>query len=251
MRGRVSTECLDRLFRAPRCCPAPIHIFFVTFAHPRLAASAAGHHNPGTMKLTSTYFDSIRVKPRQPDAEESASPCQWPGCARHGGYRAPKGRRAEGEYHDFCLDHVKEYNKTYNYFAGMDDEAVRVFQKADATGHRPTWKLGKNSWAAERRPFSPRRRQPEGSRRSLRAVGGTRRAAESAPVPRALRNRQKKALRAPRPRRACDAGAGQGTVQDAGQALPPRCQWRQPERWRTVFARSSRPMIVSASSGFC
>ena len=45
------------------------------------------------------------------------------------GPRKAAGPRA---IHDFCLDHVKEYNKTYNYFAGMDDEAVRVFQKADA-----------------------------------------------------------------------------------------------------------------------
>ena len=146
------------------------------------------------MKLTSTYFDSIRVKPRQPDAEERASPCQWPGCARHGGYRAPKGRRAEGEYHDFCLDHVKEYNKTYNYFAGMDDEAVRVFQKADATGHRPTWKLGKNSWAElNGGRFRRGAANPKAGGDPYELFGSAARP-ESAPVPRALRNGQKKAL---------------------------------------------------------
>jgi hypothetical protein len=147
------------------------------------------------MKLTSTYFDSIRVKPRQPDAEESASPCQWPGCARHGGYRAPKGRRAEGEYHDFCLDHVKEYNKTYNYFAGMDDEAVRVFQKADATGHRPTWKLGKNSWAElNGGRFRRGAANPKAGGDPYELFGESAARPESAPVPRALRNGQKKAL---------------------------------------------------------
>jgi len=175
---------------------ADIHIFFVTFAHPRLAASVAGHHNLETMKLTSTYFDSIRVKPRKLAADQNAGPCQWPGCSRHGGYRAPKGRRAEGEYHDFCLDHVKEYNKTYNYFAGMDEEAVRVFQKADATGHRPTWKLGENSWA-ELNGGRFRRGATGGARSSRDPFGLFGESAprpESAPAPRALRNDQKKAL---------------------------------------------------------
>ena len=99
------------------------------------------------MKQGSEYFDRIRIKRKRGGTEARSTACEWPGCAQQGGYRAPKGRSAEGEYHDFCLDHVKEYNRTYNYFAGMDDEAVRGFQKADATGHRPTWKLGQNSWA--------------------------------------------------------------------------------------------------------
>jgi hypothetical protein len=37
---------------------------------------------------------------------------------------------------------VREYNSSYNFFAGMSDEAVARYQKDDLTGHRPTWKLG-------------------------------------------------------------------------------------------------------------
>jgi DnaJ domain len=97
------------------------------------------------MKLDSPFFDRIRVKPgqdRQPSAERSA--CQWPGCTCAATHRAPKGRLREGEYWRFCLDHVREYNHSYNYFAGMSDEAVAKFQKDAVTGHRPTWKLGLN-----------------------------------------------------------------------------------------------------------
>jgi curved DNA-binding protein CbpA len=48
----------------------------------------------------------------------------------------------ESEYWRFCLDHVREYNQSYNFFDGMSAEAVERFQKDAITGHRPTWKLG-------------------------------------------------------------------------------------------------------------
>jgi DnaJ-like protein len=97
------------------------------------------------MKLNSPIFDRIRVKPgqeRQRAADQTA--CQWPGCTCAGSHRAPKGRLREGEYWRFCLEHVREYNSSYNYFAGMSDEAVARYQKDAITGHRPTWKLGLN-----------------------------------------------------------------------------------------------------------
>jgi hypothetical protein len=50
----------------------------------------------------------------------------------------------ESEYWRFCLDHVREYNSSYNYFAGMSDDAVARYQKDAVTGHRPTWKMGLN-----------------------------------------------------------------------------------------------------------
>ncbi len=52
------------------------------------------------------------------------------------------GRMREGQYFAFCLDHVREYNSTYNYFNGMKDEDVARYQKDAAIGHRPTWTMG-------------------------------------------------------------------------------------------------------------
>ena len=66
-----------------------------------------------------------------------------------GGYRAPKGRHREGEYHSFCLDHVREYNKSYNYFAGMGDDDIVAYQRSASTGHRPTWTMGVNKVGAK------------------------------------------------------------------------------------------------------
>jgi hypothetical protein len=200
------------------------------------------------MKPESPFFDSIRVA-RKPDADRHAAPCQWPGCSRHGGYRAPKGRRAEGEYHDFCLEHVKEYNKTYNYFAGMDEEAVRGFQKADATGHRPTWKLGQNSWA-ELNGGRFRRGAPGGrsGRDPYGLFGDSAPGPEAAPVPRALQNGQRKALeslgltstphpsRSRRSTRRWSSGSIPTPMAAAGQ-------------WRTGSEKSFRPMIASRARG--
>lgn len=104
------------------------------------------------MKLNSKYFDSIRVAPtREREArtvgdDSAAMPrCQWKGCEEPGAHRAPKGRGHDGEYYHFCLDHVRRYNATYNYFDGMSDAEVSTFQKDAITGHRPTWKMGANS----------------------------------------------------------------------------------------------------------
>ena len=96
------------------------------------------------MNLNSRLFDRIRVKPgeRAPDKTEVKTPCSHPGCQAEGAFRAPKGREREGEYLFFCKDHVREYNASYDYFRGMDDESMAKFRQADAIGHRPTWKLG-------------------------------------------------------------------------------------------------------------
>lgn len=95
------------------------------------------------MKIDSPFFDRIRVKPAEDRLRKPTCPtCQWAGCKQPGTHRAPKGRMAEGEYWLYCIDHVKEYNSSYNYFAGMNDSAVYAYQKDALTGHRPTWRMG-------------------------------------------------------------------------------------------------------------
>jgi curved DNA-binding protein CbpA len=99
---------------------------------------------------SSKFFDSIRIKPnklsakQQAAAREEAVMCEAPGCKNKGGHRAPKGRGNEKEYWHFCLNHVREYNQGYNFFQGMNADAVARYQKDALTGHRPTWKMGAN-----------------------------------------------------------------------------------------------------------
>lgn len=95
------------------------------------------------MKLDSKLFDRIRVKPDRRAGERTAlRACDYAGCGEAGEFRAPMGRGREGQYHHFCLEHVRLYNQSYNYFSGMSDAAVAAFQRDALTGHRPTWRTG-------------------------------------------------------------------------------------------------------------
>jgi hypothetical protein len=98
------------------------------------------------MKLDSKYFDKIRVKPSSgKPVKESIPQCDWPDCPRPGRHKAPMGRGNEGKFYNYCTQHVQEYNKSYNYFAGMKDDEMAEFQKNSRLGDRPTWKLGQNA----------------------------------------------------------------------------------------------------------
>ncbi len=114
-------------------------------------------HQTGIRPLSSNLFNSIRIKPRRRGAEKPEGPqCEWEGCDKPGNKRAPKGKAAEGEFHHFCLAHVRQYNKTFNYFAGMDDRAVADEIRAQqSTGGRPTWTQGTNGAARGRKPPNP------------------------------------------------------------------------------------------------
>jgi hypothetical protein len=98
---------------------------------------------------SSKFFDSIRVNPKgkQPEVKprDAVVNCEWAGCQNKGAHRAPKGRENQREYWHFCLDHVREYNQNYNFFSGMNADAVARYQKDALTGHRPTWKMGANT----------------------------------------------------------------------------------------------------------
>ena len=98
------------------------------------------------MKLNSAYFSKIRIdRGATARREPPRRACDMPGCDGSGTHRAPKGRNLEGEYFWFCLDHVRQYNKSYNYFTGMNDAAIQAFQRDATIGHRPTWQMGVNA----------------------------------------------------------------------------------------------------------
>jgi DnaJ-domain-containing protein 1 len=68
--------------------------------------------------------------------------CEAPGCRLHGEFRAPFARDRLSEYRWFCLEHVREYNKKWDYFAGLDADAIEQHIRADTTWRRPVWPLG-------------------------------------------------------------------------------------------------------------
>lgn len=102
------------------------------------------------MTNSSKYFDSLRAATTKSatkggPAKKVAPDCQWNGCPDKGTHKAPMGRGKEGHYFAFCVEHVRQYNASYNYFLGMSDEEMAKFQKDALTGHRPTWKTGATS----------------------------------------------------------------------------------------------------------
>lgn len=96
------------------------------------------------MKLDSKLFDRIRIRPRNHQEPRREAPtCAWEGCDQPGIYRAPKGNRAVGEYHNFCLEHVRHYNTAFNFFSGMSSEEMEEHLRHSAeTDGRPSWGFG-------------------------------------------------------------------------------------------------------------
>lgn len=64
----------------------------------------------------------------------SVQPCASPECAAPGEFRAPdptgrnSGPNGPGDYQYLCLDHVREFNSAYDWFDGMDAEAIAAAQ---------------------------------------------------------------------------------------------------------------------------
>ncbi|HEY6992448.1 MAG TPA: DnaJ domain-containing protein [Xanthobacteraceae bacterium] len=153
------------------------------------------------MKHDSPLFDRIRVRPDKDRRLRAQCPaCDWPNCEAPATHRAPKGRLREREYWRFCLDHVREYNHAYNFFAGMSPDDIARYQKEAVIGHRPTWKMGMNGGRPASRSRSPRSRPEFGHADDpfglFREFGGSA-GARSARRPsegRLVRNAERKAL---------------------------------------------------------
>lgn len=70
---------------------------------------------------------------------ENDHPCAKNGCEERGLYPAPKSRNKIRDYLWFCLDHVREYNQSWDYYNGMNPAAIEASRRADVTWDRPSW----------------------------------------------------------------------------------------------------------------
>ena len=64
--------------------------------------------------------------------------CDWNNCNNIGDYKAPVERDNSKKYRMLCLKHVKEFNKNWNYFSGMNNQQIMEFLRSDMTWHKPT-----------------------------------------------------------------------------------------------------------------
>ena len=71
--------------------------------------------------------------------------CNNPECNLDAEYKAPISPNNLREYQWFCLHHIKEYNKNWNYFENMSADEIEAFIEDDIIGHRKTHKIGANN----------------------------------------------------------------------------------------------------------
>lgn len=84
-----------------------------------------------------------RPRAYAPDPDAPGRPCESPGCACAGEYRAPKSRTSLNEYHWFCLEHVRAYNAQWDFYKGMSPGQIEAQLRADTAWQRPSWPLGR------------------------------------------------------------------------------------------------------------
>ena len=68
--------------------------------------------------------------------------CEWDNCKETGDYKAPIERDNSKNYKWLCEEHIKLFNKNWNYFDGMSQSEIEKFIKSDSTWHRPTQEFG-------------------------------------------------------------------------------------------------------------
>ncbi len=68
--------------------------------------------------------------------------CEWENCKESGRFKAPLEKDNSKNYKWLCEEHIKLFNKNWNYFEGMSQNEIENFLKSDLTWHRPTQKFG-------------------------------------------------------------------------------------------------------------
>ena len=73
--------------------------------------------------------------------EQSQRVCEWPGCEKKGDHRAPRSPDELSSFRWFCIDHVREYNKKWDFYSGMTPDEIEHARAADRRWERPTWRM--------------------------------------------------------------------------------------------------------------
>jgi len=68
--------------------------------------------------------------------------CDWENCSELGKYRAPVEKDNSRNYRLLCIDHIKIFNKKWNYFQNMNESEIEFFVKSDLTWHKSTKSFG-------------------------------------------------------------------------------------------------------------
>ena len=72
--------------------------------------------------------------------------CDRENCNAKGEFKAPKSRVMLNEYYFFCLNHIKEYNKSWDFYKGLSVNQIESSMREDTIWNRPTWPLKGNPY---------------------------------------------------------------------------------------------------------
>ena len=78
------------------------------------------------------------------ESKRSACLCDHNRCTELGKYKAPKSRLQLNEYYLFCLKHVTAYNKSWDFYKGLNVDQIELSIRKDAVWDRPSWPLKGN-----------------------------------------------------------------------------------------------------------
>ena len=70
--------------------------------------------------------------------------CDYKNCYKTGKYKAPISRSNLNNYYFFCLNHVKEYNKSWDFYKGLSIDEMELSLRKDIVWDRPSWPLNGN-----------------------------------------------------------------------------------------------------------
>ncbi len=98
----------------------------------------------------SSIFDTIRIKSRRGGKKDvpEVPQCGWEDCEKPGNHKAPKSHKQNKEFYNFCLEHVRKYNQSFNYFSTKDKEK----EMSDAALHRAALSGAKLNFSAGAKP---------------------------------------------------------------------------------------------------
>ena len=73
--------------------------------------------------------------------DTSTRSCEWPDCEARGIHRAPRSPQELDAFRWFCAQHIKDYNRNWDFYKGMSSDEIESARRRDQTWDRPTWQL--------------------------------------------------------------------------------------------------------------
>ncbi|HEY9080950.1 J domain-containing protein [Magnetovibrio sp.] len=116
-------------------------------------AQKTGHTRKTGQARKAGLETPFTIRPKRA-AHRHARTCDWQGCVDEGEFRTHKSPREMGSHVWYCADHIREHNKSWNYFEGLTDDEVEAVIKNDTVWQRPTWELGSKADKAKAKAFA-------------------------------------------------------------------------------------------------